>query len=99
MSVHIAINRQAIGAFCQKWHVTELGLFGSVLRDDFGPDSDVDVFVTFAPEARPSLFDLAAMQDELSALFGRAVDLGTKRSLRPSVLDQVVAGAEVLFAA
>jgi predicted nucleotidyltransferase len=99
MSAHIAIERQAIGEFCRKWHVTELGLFGSVLRDDFGPDSDVDVFVTFDREARPSLFDLAAMQDELSSLFGRPVDLGTKRSLRPSIMDQVIAGAEVLFAA
>lgn len=76
-----------------------MGLFGSVLRDDFGPESDVDVFVTFAPEARPSLFDLAAMRDELSTFFGRPVDLGTKRSLRPAIVDQVVSGAEVLFAA
>jgi predicted nucleotidyltransferase len=99
MSVHVAVDRQAISDFCRAWQVTELALFGSVLRDDFGPDSDVDVFVTFANEARPSLFDLAAMRDELSTLFGRPVDLGTKRSLRPSMVDQVVAGAEVLFAA
>jgi predicted nucleotidyltransferase len=99
MPARIPIDQQSVGDFCRRWDVVELGLFGSVLRDDFRPDSDVDVFVTFQSDARPSLFDLAAMQDELSVIFGRRVDLGTKRSLKPSIKDDIIASAEVLFAA
>lgn len=71
----IAIPRQKISDFCRRWKVTEFSLFGSVLRDDFRPDSDVDVLVTFAPDSRVSLFDLVRMEDELKSLFGRDVDL------------------------
>jgi predicted nucleotidyltransferase len=99
LPARIPIDHQTIAEFCRKWQVTELGLFGSVLRDDFRQDSDVDVFVTFSPETRPSLLDLAEMQEELSNLFGRHVDLGTKRSLKPSLRDHVLSEAEVLFAA
>ncbi|HEX8317887.1 nucleotidyltransferase domain-containing protein [Longimicrobium sp.] len=70
-----------IAEFCRKWSVTELSLFGSVLRADFGPDSDVDVLLTFAPEAGISLFDYAAMQDELEAIFGRTVDVVSRSSV------------------
>jgi predicted nucleotidyltransferase len=63
-----------IAAFCQRWHVTEFALFGSVLRDDFGPDSDIDVLVEFASEA-DLLADREEMRDELQALFGRPVDV------------------------
>src|SRR5690606_873840 len=79
---HIAIPADALEAFCQKWRVRELSLFGSVLRDDFGPDSDVDVLVSFDEDAPWSLWDLIAMQDELAELFGRAVDLVEKEGLR-----------------
>ena len=65
--------------------VTEFALFGSVLRDDFRPDSDVDVMVTFEPEARPSLFDLAGMREELETLFGRKVDLLTRHGVEQSI--------------
>jgi predicted nucleotidyltransferase len=71
----IEIPKDRIADFCRRWKVTELALFGSVLRGDFGPDSDVDALVSFAPDARWSLFDLVTMQDELKAILGREVDL------------------------
>ena len=80
----IEVPRDRIQAFCRKWKVTELCLFGSVLRDDFGPDSDVDVLVTFADDARWGLFDLGRMEDELRDLFGREVDLVTRRAVDES---------------
>ena len=64
--------------------MTEFAFFGSVLRDDFGPDSDVDVLVSFAPAARHGLFDLVRMEDELRATFGRDVDLVTRRAVERS---------------
>ena len=84
MSVKISIDREKIGEFCRRWEITELALFGSVLRDDFRPDSDVDVLVTFAPNAHWSLFDLVEMQDDLKALFGRGVDLVSRRGIEAS---------------
>ena len=76
-SIHpnVEVTQEQITAFCQKWQITQFELFGSVLRDDFRPDSDVDVLVTFAPDSRGTLFDLVHMEDELKALFGRDVDL------------------------
>ena len=71
----IDIPADEIADFCLRWKVTELALFGSVLREDFGPDSDVDALVSFAPDARWSLLDLVRMQDELKAILGREVDL------------------------
>ena len=71
----VEIPRGEIADFCRRWKVTELALFGSVLHEDFGPDSDVDVLVSFAPDARWSLLDLVRMQDELKAIWGREVDL------------------------
>lgn len=81
MTPRIPIPHDAIADFCQRWQVTEFALFGSVLRDDFGPDSDVDVLVAFAPEATHSLFDLVRMEDELRTIFGRSVDLVTRRAV------------------
>lgn len=78
------ISANQLADFCRRWNVRELALFGSVLRDDFSPQSDIDVLVEFAPDARPSLFDHVEMQDELSALFGRKVDLVTKKGLKRS---------------
>jgi predicted nucleotidyltransferase len=75
------IPRDAIVDFCRKWQVTEFAFFGSILRDDFGPDSDVDVLVSFAAGTRYSLFDLVHMEDELRAIFGRDVDLVTRRAV------------------
>jgi len=83
MNYHgIDISENQLAEFCQKWKVTELSLFGSVLRDDFGPDSDVDVLVTFQPDAPWSLWDLMEMKEELGVLFGRMIDLVEKEALR-----------------
>ena len=78
----VSISKVKIGEFCQRWSVVEFSLFGSVLREDFRPESDVDVLVTFAPGARVSLFDMVNMQMELKAMFDREVDLVEKDSLR-----------------
>lgn len=75
------ISQDTLKAFARRWNVVELALFGSVFRDDFGPESDIDVLVTFAPDAHPSLFDLSGMQDELETLWGRTVDLMTRRGV------------------
>lgn len=82
MNPKIALDREKVAEFCQRWKITEFALFGSVLRDDFRPDSDVDVLVTFDPDAQWSLFDLVQMQDELKEMLGRKVDLVEKKGLR-----------------
>ncbi|MCZ7627380.1 MAG: DNA polymerase subunit beta [Candidatus Methylomirabilota bacterium] len=82
MNLKIPIDRDKIAEFCRRWKITELSLFGSVLRDDFRPDSDVDVLVTFAEDAQWSLFDLVDIQEELGQILGRKVDLTEKRGLR-----------------
>ena len=84
MSARIPIDRNKIAEFCRRWKITEFALFGSVLRDDFRPDSDVDVLVTFAPDAEWSLFDMVDMQDELEKTFGRKVDLVSRRGIEAS---------------
>jgi uncharacterized protein len=81
MTPRITVPLEAVKEFCQRWQVTEFALFGSVLRDDFGPDSDVDVLVAFSPDAKHSLFDLVRMEDELRTIFGRRVDLVTRRAV------------------
>ena len=73
-----------IADFCRRWQIVGLALFGSVLRDDFKPDSDVDVIVAFAPEAHPTLFDMVRMQSELEKTFGRKVDLATRPGVESS---------------
>ena len=75
---------QIIVDFSRRWCIRELALFGSALRDDFGSDSDVDVLVDFEPDARWTLFDLVDMREELMQIFGREVDLVTKRGLMNS---------------
>jgi len=80
----VAIPYDQIEEFCGKWQVVEFSLFGSVLRDDFGPESDIDVMVAFAQEAHPTLFDQPQMQSELEQIFGRKVDLATRPSIESS---------------
>jgi predicted nucleotidyltransferase len=80
----ITIPKKKIGEFCHRWKVVEFSLFGSILREDFRPDSDVDVLVTFSPDAKVSLFDLVDMQDELKAIFRRDVDLVEKQAVLDS---------------
>ena len=84
MSARIPVDREKVADFCKRWKVTEFALFGSVLRDDFSPDSDVDVLVTFAPDARWGLFDLVRMESELEGIFGRKVELVSRRGLESS---------------
>lgn len=84
MNPKISISKDQIAAFCKRWQVTELALFGSVLRDDFGPKSDVDVLVRFEEEARHTLLDIVQMQDELSAALGRNVDLIERTAIETS---------------
>ncbi len=78
------LPKAEIQRFCERWRISEFSLFGSVLRDDFRPDSDIDVLVSFAPGSRWSLFDMARMQDELEAIFGRRVDLVERKSVETS---------------
>lgn len=80
----IDIPQQKVADFCQRWKIIEFALFGSVLREDFHSESDVDVLVTFAPNAAWTLFDHVDMQDELSRLFGRKVDLVSRRGIERS---------------
>ena len=84
MRVSIAIDREKIAEFCRRWKITEFALFGSVLREDFRPDSDVDVLVSFAPDAHWTLFDMVHMQEELQTILGREVDLVSRRGLEAS---------------
>jgi len=100
MSPKIPIDRAKIADFCHRWKINELALFGSVLRDDFRPDSDVDVLVTFAPDAQWSLFDLVEIQEALSEMLGRKVDLIEKRGLRnPFRRYEILRTKEVVYAA
>ncbi|MBW4521009.1 MAG: nucleotidyltransferase family protein [Scytolyngbya sp. HA4215-MV1] len=84
----IDIPQQKVADLCQRWKITEFALFGSVLREDFHPESDIDVLVTFAPEAAWTLFDHVEMQDELGVLFGRKVDLVSRRGIERSRNDR-----------
>ena len=94
------IPQKKVAAFCKRWGVTEFSIFGSALRADFRPDSDVDVLVTFKPDAHISLFDMAQMQIELEALFGRSVDLVEKEGLRnPYRKREILRTAQVIYAA
>jgi len=80
----IEIPEQQIAAFCRKWKITELALFGSVLGEDFRPESDVDVLVTFAPNPGWSIFDHLHMEEDLEAVFGRKVDLVSRQAIEES---------------
>lgn len=80
----LPINREQIEAFCQKWKIIEFSFFGSVLRDDFGPDSDVDVLVVFDPKAHITFFDLMDAEAELSKIIGRKVDFIERSAIEQS---------------
>ena len=102
-SSSLNLSYDQLADFCQRWRVTELALFGSVLGKQFRPDSDVDVLVSFAEEARWTLFDMVAMEDELTALFGRDVDLVERRAVERSEnyirRKHVLDSAETLYVA
>jgi predicted nucleotidyltransferase len=96
------LPKREIADFCHRWKITRFALFGSVLRDDFQPESDVDVLVDFAEDARWTLFDLVSMQEELEAIFGREVDLvnrrGIEHSRNPIRREAILSSAEVVYA-
>ena len=98
VAMGISIPRQRIAEFCRRHHVRRLSLFGSVLRDDFGPDSDIDVWVEFEPGRTPGL-RFFAVQEKLFDMLGRKVDLNTPNFLSRHVRDQVMAEASVQYAA
>ena len=97
---NISFPEGRIRDFCRRWKIAELSLFGSVLREDFRPDSDVDVLVTFVKEAQWSLYDWVDMIAELREIFGRDVDLLSRQSLRnPFRRYEILKTRETLYAA
>jgi predicted nucleotidyltransferase len=94
---------QAVAAFCQRWNIVELALFGSILREDFSPQSDIDVLVRFQDGVQVSLADFVQLADELEAMFGRKVDLLTRSSVEQSRnylrRKEILNTAEVIYAA
>ncbi len=100
MNVKVPVDHVAITDLCRRWRVTELSLFGSVLRDDFRPDSDIDVLVTFAADAPWSLFDLMTMREDLRQILGREIHLVEQAGLRnPFRRQAILSHREVIFAA
>jgi len=99
----VAVDIERIAEFCRKWQITEFALFGSVLREDFSPDSDVDVLVTFAADAPWSLFDIVEMEAQLKDIFGREVDLVERAAIEKSEnyirRKHILAAVETLYVA
>ena len=82
--IKVSVPRKKLAEFCRRWKISELAFFGSVLREDFRPNSDIDLLVSFNPKAKISLFDLVHMQNELKEIFGREVDLIERRAIEKS---------------
>jgi hypothetical protein len=103
MGIRFEIDHVLLRAFCLRWRIREMAFFGSVIRDDFSTDSDVDVLVSFDPDARWSLLDLVRMEDDLETVLGRRAEISTRSSIEQSenwiqkraILDS----AEVIYAA
>ena len=98
IAAQIPIPFEAIAEFCRRNRIRELALFGSVLRPDFRPDSDVDVLVDFEPGVEVGLFAVIGMQDELAEMLHRPVDFVLKQGLKPLIRDSVLASALVVYA-
>jgi len=101
--LRLDLPQDVITAFCRKWKIDEFAVFGSVLRGDFGPDSDLDVLVSFSPDADWGLLDHLQMEQELVTLLNRKVDLLTRRSVEQSRnwirREEILSTAEVVYAA
>lgn len=101
--IRLEIPEDKIADFCRRHRVRQMSIFGSALREDFGADSDIDVLVSFEPDARLSLFDLVAMQNELKAMFGREVDLVERSAIEHSEnyirRRSILQNQEVIYAA
>jgi uncharacterized protein len=101
--IGVSIPRKKLAEFCRRWRVSELALFGSALRDDFRPNSDLDLLVSFSPRTKISLFDLVRMQNELKEIFGREVDLVERRAIEKSEnyirRKSILSNTKVIYAA
>jgi len=99
----VFLPKDNIADFCRRWKIVEFSLFGSVLRSDFGPESDIDILVSFAPNAAWTLLDHVEMQEELEGLLGRKVDLVSRRGIERSRnfmrRDAILNSAKVFYAA
>jgi hypothetical protein len=100
MNPQIQLDRESLAEFCRKWRIRELSLFGSALRDDFGPESDLDFLVSFEPGAGWDLWDLVALREGLMSIVNREVDIVVKEALRnPYRRKEILTHREVIHAA
>jgi predicted nucleotidyltransferase len=100
MNANVQLDREALAAFCRKWRIRELSIFGSAVRDDFGPESDLDFLASFEPGAPLDIDRLLDMKEELEARYGRPVDLVEKEALRnPWRKREILRTREVIYAA
>jgi len=98
MPAQIAVDREHVAALCRRHGIRKLSLFGSVLRDDFRPDSDVDLLVTWKPDARRNMFHLARIEEDFSRLFdGRKIDLVSEAYVYHRLRDRILSSAEVVY--
>jgi len=95
----LKLSSETLKTFCQRHHIQQLALFGSVLREDFNADSDIDILVEFEPQAKVGYLSFFHLQDELSSLFGREVDLFTPNSLKPFARESAEANQVLIYAA
>ena len=98
MSLRLPVPHEALRRFCRTYGVREVAVFGSAVRDDFREDSDVDILIDLAPDARVGLVQLQRMRDELAQIWGRPVDLLTRDGLNPHIRDAVLQEAEIVHA-
>lgn len=99
MPAHIQVDRAKLGELCRRWGITHLSFYGSVLRDDFRPESDVDVLVEFAPGVSLGLKYLELAEELSQLLGGRRVDVARRKYLLPALRERVLASAEVQYVA
>jgi uncharacterized protein len=99
MNSQVRLDNECLAEFCRKWKIRELSLFGSALRDDFGPESDLDFLVSFEPKAGWDLWDLVALREDLMSIVHREVDIVVKEALRnPYRRKEILAHREILHA-
>ncbi len=96
---NLDVDAQALKALCEKWRIVKLEAFGSVLREDFGPDSDVDILVTYSDEFRPGFNEFWQIEEDLEALLHRKIDLVEPRLLKWVIRDRVLEEARLVYAA
>jgi uncharacterized protein len=99
----LAITSEQLAEFCERWQIAELAFFGSILRDDFNVESDIDVLVTYKPSAKRGLFEKLNLKDELSLLFHREVDVVSKKAIETSYnwlrRKNILSSAEIIYVA